>query len=143
MLATVLLRCLNLCAGGAASILNTCMKTYFEFMEAFSSPEWVKKSYGSYAGQGTEFTWIALIGNKIYKTGSMGAVNIKDAKSVVIKLAQKMNRAIDTMKILGKDSKVMAEVDIAKMSESSVGRGSMGDLGDLDRPSLKRTKKKK
>lgn len=93
----------------------------------------VKKSYGSFHGQGTAFVWVAMSKGKIYKTGKIASVDITDAKAAVRQIAQDLQADVDTMRIIGRDGKTLADVDVTRV-ESSQHRGDIGDLGDLDKP---------
>ena len=108
--------------------------THLKETSIVTDRQMVKKSYGSFHGQGTVFVWLAMSKGKIYKTGKIGSVEIEDAKAAVRQIAKDLQAPIDTMRIIGRDSKVLADVDVSDLGESSQQRGDIGDLGDLDKP---------
>lgn len=112
------------------------MKRFTEFLKESSittDREMVKKSYGSFYGQGSAFVWVAMSGGKIYKTGKIASVNIADAKAFVRQIAKDLQAPIDTMRIIGRDNKVLADVKISSEGLAQ-SHGDIGDLGDLDKP---------
>lgn len=67
-----------------------------------------KKGYGSYAGQGREFIWIAYRDGKRYKSSGMSATTIADARTIVTKMVSDLGQHINKVEIIGRDSKVLA-----------------------------------
>jgi hypothetical protein len=58
------------------------MKRFTEFLKETSivtDRQMVKKSYGSFHGQGTVFVWVAISKGKVYKTGKIASVDVTDA----------------------------------------------------------------
>ena len=117
--------------------LNKGMRGFIEHLLRESSittdRQMVKKSYGSFHGQGSTFVWVAMSGGKIYKTGKIGSVDIADAKARVGQIAKDLEAPIDTMRIIGRDGKVLADVKISSEGLRQ-SHGDIGDLGDLDKP---------
>ena len=73
-----------------------------------TSVDVARKGYGSYAGQGRGFVWVAYRDGKRYKTSGMSATTISDARTIITRMVSDLGQHINKVEIIGRDSKVLA-----------------------------------